>query len=258
MLANNNYYRNGPDYRHGEQVDFLDIKQTFGFYHIRVGSWVTKEESQKAANLIFDSLADLAFVLNLPPHAIGLRESLSLAFGHGGRKHVQAHYDVNARQLALAKNAGAGALAHEFWHAFDHYIAEKAFVYSDVRKKFASDLWLLDQPMRPHPLNDKLHDIFKIVLLSECGNQPSEFVANSIKIDKKNQLNYYSQPTEIMARAFEACIETGAEIKNTYLVSGSLETKSLSYGIFPEIEQRKVIMRALLNYFNPLGMALSQ
>ncbi len=258
MLTKNHYFRSGPDYRLGEQVGFLDIKQTFGLYHIRVGSWVTKEESQKAANLIFDSLADLAFVLNLPPHAIGLRETLSLAFGHGGRKHVQAHYDVNARQLALAKNAGAGALAHEFWHAFDHYIAEKAFVYSDVRKKFASDLWLLDQPMRPHPLNVRLHEFFKIVLLSECGNHSSDFVKHAIKLDKQNQINYYSQPTEIMARAFEACIETEAEIKNKYLVSGSLDTKSLVFGVFPEVEQRKTIMNALLNYFNPLGMALSQ
>ena len=257
MLATKNFYRNGPDYRQGEQVDFLDIKQTFGFYHIRIGSWVTKEESKKAANLIFDSLADLAFVLNLPPHAIGLRETLSLAFGHGGRKHVQAHYDVNARQLALAKNAGSGALAHEFWHAFDHYIAEKAFVYSDVRKKFASDLWLLNQPMREHPLNDRLHELFKSVLLSDCGHYPSHFVRQSITLDKQNQINYYSQPTEIMARAFEACIETESEIQNKYLVSGSLDSKSLSSGVFPQAEQRKATMIALLNYFNPLGMALS-
>ena len=258
MLSTNNYYRQGPDYRFGEQVDFLDIKQTFGFYHIRVGSWVTKEESLKAANLIFDSLADLAFILSLPPHAIGLRESLSLAFGHGGRKHVQAHYDVNARQLALAKNAGAGALAHEFWHAFDHYITDKVFVYSDIRKKFASDLWLLDQPMKLHPLNDRLHQVFKSVFLSDCGNHPHEFVKKGVQIDKNHQINYYSQPTEMMARAFEACIETETDIKNNYLVSGSLDSESLSLGVFPTRKHRQDIMQSILNYFNPLGMALSK
>ena len=258
MLSTNRYYRSGPDYRFGEQVDFLDIKQTFNLYHVRVGSWVSKEETLKAANLVFDSLADLAFILNLPPHAIGLRETLSLAFGHGGRKNVQAHYNVNARQLALAKNAGAGALAHEFWHAFDHFITEKTFVYSDVSKKFASDLWLLDQPMKPHPLNDRLHEIFRTILLSPCGTMPSEYVKRGLEIDTNQRINYYSQPTELMARAFEACIETESEIKNNYLVSGSLDSKLLSLGVFPTKAHRVDIMTSLLNYFNPLGMALSK
>ena len=76
--------RKGPDYRHGDQVSFMDIKQTFGMGSIRVGAWVTKEEKDLAANLIFDSLADLAYILALPPETIGLRGTLGLAFGSGG------------------------------------------------------------------------------------------------------------------------------------------------------------------------------
>ncbi len=64
----------------------MDIKQTFGMGSIRVGAWVTKEEKELAANLIFYSLADLAYILALPPEAIGLRGTLGLAFGSGGRK----------------------------------------------------------------------------------------------------------------------------------------------------------------------------
>ncbi len=65
--------RKGPDYRHGEQVSFIDIKETFGIGGIRIGKWVNTEEKDLAANLIFDSLADLAYLLALPPSAIGLR-----------------------------------------------------------------------------------------------------------------------------------------------------------------------------------------
>ncbi|GAL34033.1 hypothetical protein JCM19240_941 [Vibrio maritimus] len=64
QLSNFKYKtRKAPDYRHGEQVSFLDIKDTFGIGSIRVGSWVNSEEKDLAANLIFDSLADLAFFL---------------------------------------------------------------------------------------------------------------------------------------------------------------------------------------------------
>ena len=167
MLLHQQYTRHGPDYRFGEQMTFLDVKQIFGFSHVRVGRWVTREESLIAANLVFDSLADLAFILNLPPLTLGLRQTLSLAFGHGGQKGVQAHYAPGARELALAKNAGAGALAHEFWHAFDHYVAPKAFSRVSGRFKCASDLWLADLPLIEHPLNQRLAEIFRVTLLSE-------------------------------------------------------------------------------------------
>lgn len=74
MLLHQQYTRHGPDYRFGEQMTFLDVKQTFGFSHVRVWRWVTREESLIAANLVFDSLADLAFILNLPPLTLGLRQ----------------------------------------------------------------------------------------------------------------------------------------------------------------------------------------
>ena len=109
MLTSRHYLREGPDYRFDEQVSFLDIKQQFGFANVRVGKWVSAEESRLAANLIFDSLADLAFILKLPPDAIGLRQTLNLDFGVCGQKGVQAHYVRHERILALAKNAGAGA-----------------------------------------------------------------------------------------------------------------------------------------------------
>ena len=48
MLIHQQYTRQGPDYRFGEQVTFLDIKQTFGFSHVRVGRWVTREEMVSA------------------------------------------------------------------------------------------------------------------------------------------------------------------------------------------------------------------
>ena len=70
------FNRQGPDYRFDDQVDFNDIRDTFGFRTMVVGSWVNKQERLLAANLIYDALADLAQILSLPPTAIGLGVSL--------------------------------------------------------------------------------------------------------------------------------------------------------------------------------------
>ncbi|MFZ3438717.1 hypothetical protein L2D37_13330 [Vibrio harveyi] len=253
--------RKGPDYRHGEQVSFIDIKETFGIGGIRIGKWVNTVEKDLAANLIFDSLADLAYLLALPPSAIGLRGNLNLAFGTGGSKGVQAHYAPNQRELALAKNAGAGALAHEFWHAFDHYIAEKAFDIGDrsgpQRKTiFASDCWLHNAEHFPHPLNERLLKIFDTTLLSADGQDKHDYVTRSVKADKAMGASYFSQPTEMMARAFEAVVESCSGIENSYLVSGT--TKADTIIVYPDIPHRQVIHQALQAYFRPLGEALSR
>lgn len=253
--------RKGPDYRHGDQVSFWDIKETFGIGSIRVGKWVNKEEKDLAANLIFDSLADLAFFLALPSKAIGLRGNLNLAFGTGGKKGVQAHYAPNQRELALAKNAGAGALAHEFWHAYDHYIAEKAFDIGDrsgpqKRILFASDCWLANATPFPHLLNDRLMKVFDSVLHSSDGQDRHDYVSRSVKADKAVGTHYFSQPTEMMARAFEAVVESCSGIENAYLVSGT--THSDNIHIYPDVPHRHVISEALKAYFHPLGEALSR
>ncbi|WP_353498514.1 CLCA_X family protein [Vibrio sp. CB1-14] len=262
QLSNFKYKtRKGPDYRHGEQVSFLNIKQTFGIGSIRVGSWVNSEEKDLAANLIFDSLADLAFFLALPAKAIGLRGNLNLAFGTGGRKGVQADYAPNQRELALAKNAGAGALAHEFWHAFDHYIAEKAFDIGDrsgpqTKILFASDCWLTNTKHLPHPLNERLLNVFDTVLLSSDGLDRHDYVSRSVKADQAAGANYFSQPTEMMARAFEAVIESCSEIENSYLVAGTEKQDLIA--LYPDMHHRQTISDALLAYFKPLGEALSR
>lgn len=253
--------RRGPDYRHGEPATFQDIQRTFAMGNLRVGRWVTQEEKALAANLIYDSLADLAYLLALPPHAIGLRGTLNLAFGTGGRQGVQAHYDPRQRELALAKNAGAGALAHEFWHAFDHYIADKAFnldtsVQPALRPRFASDCWLENCTPIKHPLNERLMALFTITLLSDDTLDKHDYVARSVRADQALAQRYFSTPTEMMARAFEAAIESCAQIDNTYLVAGT--TRQDVQPVYPDITHRQGIYQAVLAYFSPLGNALSR
>ncbi|MBE0363301.1 hypothetical protein PULV_a3484 [Pseudoalteromonas ulvae UL12] len=245
-------YRRGPDHRTGQDVDFLHIKHHFGFKNLTVGKWVDKQEKQLAANLIYDALADLAWLLNVPSKVIGLRQQLSLSFGTGGQLGVQAHYNSLERCLYLAKNAGAGALAHEWWHAFDHYICP--FLLSpDTPLQFASSTWLKQAANISHPLNALLDDVYQTLLLSEDLCQPSDYVHHAISLDKQLQMNYFSLPEELTARAFEAWIQSRTQIKNAYLVSGTKQSKLAELNAFPSPALQRKFGDTLAQYFNLLA-----
>lgn len=120
------FYRNGPSHRDGADVTFQDIRKLFNFSSITIGKWVTADEQQIAANLFFDALYDLATILNVNEQVLSLNGTLSLAFGSGGQKGASAHYNSARRQLALAKNAGAGALKI-YYYAMPQEMAARAF-----------------------------------------------------------------------------------------------------------------------------------
>lgn len=250
-----NFFRNGPSHRDGADVSFQDIRKLFNFASITVGRWVRPDEQQIAANLFFDALYDLQLILGVTEQVISLNGSLSLAFGSGGQKHSSAHYNSAKRQLALAKNAGGGALAHEWFHAFDHYIADKVFI--DTRPgTFASKAWLDNMPIQPHPLNSRLCDCFTHMFLDE-ENNPSEYLQRSVQADRALNMYYYAMPQEVAARAFEACIQD-AEIKNAFLVQGTKMTTEARLGIYPRDTLRNRLNNSFKLYFYQLGIALTR
>lgn len=248
------YYRNGASHRDGAEVSFQDIVKIFRFRTVTIGKWVTATEQQIAANLFFDALCDLMDILQVPETVISLNGSLSLAFGSGGKKHSSAHYEPNTKKLALAKNAGGGALAHEWFHAFDHYICGKLFARPH-HGQFASQCWLQDKQQISHQLNEKLSLCFESIFLTTHKNRPNEYVNRSAQADKILKTFYYARPQELVARAFEACIQDHP-IKNAFLVQGTKQSPEAKMGIYPTEELRAIISKNLLNYFYHLGRAI--
>lgn len=109
------------DYRHGRDVRESDFQETFGFRGGEFGNWVGQAERQVVLNMAYDSLRDLSFVLGVDPQAISLHGSLAIAFGARGSGNAHAHYEPGLRVINLTKIKGAGCLAHEWFHAFDHF-----------------------------------------------------------------------------------------------------------------------------------------
>src|SRR5699024_3147526 len=64
----------------------------------------------------------------VPSKALSLDGELGLAFGargRGGRRAAKAHFESDHIVINLTKRAGAGSLAHEWWHALDNYFARQ-------------------------------------------------------------------------------------------------------------------------------------
>lgn len=237
-------------------MDFGDIRRRFDFRGIQVGRWVTREEMDRAAPLFYRALCDLMAILQGPETLISLRGTLALRYGVGGRPGVAAHYSPAERAFALAKNAGPGSIAHEWFHALDHYLAARAFA-DPPAGVFASALWLGGAEPRRHPLNDLLGQCFRAVLLDEGGAEPSDLVCASVAEDRARGTLYYSKPEELCARAFEAFVED-APIPNGFLVKGTRQSAEARAGLYPRGTQRRRINAAFGSYFCRLGYALRE
>lgn len=118
--------RTGVARREGD-VDGKDFMGTFGFRGVEFGNWNNQIERQEVMNAAYDGLMDLAEVMAIPPKAIGLNGDLALAFGARGQglNSARAHYESSRAVINLTKMNGAGALAHEWLHALDHYFGRQ-------------------------------------------------------------------------------------------------------------------------------------
>ncbi|WP_328190260.1 CLCA_X family protein [Marinobacter sp. OP 3.4] len=250
------FYRRGPDHRGGATVTFLHVRRRFQFRTVEIGRWVTEPEKQRSAALFYDALCDLMTILGGTESLISLRGTLALQYGIGGQPGVSAHYTPATRSFALAKNAGPGSIAHEWFHAFDHYIADKLFERSG-KGAFGSTLWLTRDDAIQHPLNQRLEACYQAILLNDAGTEPSELFQKSAVADKAAGVHYFSKPEELCARAFEAFVQD-ADCKNDFLVKGTRETDEARMGLYPQGPQRETINAAFRDYFSNLGRALQR
>lgn len=118
--------RLGAARRTGDARD-SDFTEVFGFRGVEFGNWNNQQERQELLNDAYDGLLDLAEVMDVPPRAISLNGELALAFGARGHglSGARAHYELDKVVTNLTKMNGAGSLAHEWFHALDHYFGRQ-------------------------------------------------------------------------------------------------------------------------------------
>ena len=121
--------RMAKDYRQGRDVTPEMFSEAFGFRGVEFGNWVAqganRKERQGMLNEAFDAFSDLADIIGVPSRALSLNGELAMAFGARGSGKFAAHYEPGKIVINLTKTRGAGSLAHEFFHALDHYFQRK-------------------------------------------------------------------------------------------------------------------------------------
>lgn len=114
--------RVGDDYRQNHEITTNDMLDKFGFYGGEFGNWLNDNDRQENLNYSYDAFVDLAKALNISNENISLNGELSIAYGARGIAGAAAHYEPLRRVINLTKMSGAGSLAHEWGHAFDHFL----------------------------------------------------------------------------------------------------------------------------------------
>ena len=188
--------RTGVARRTGD-VEGSDFMKSFGLRAVEFGNWNNQIERQEVMNAAYDGLMDLAEVVGIPPKAIGLNGDLALAFGARGQglSSARAHYERERAVINLTKMNGAGALAHEWFHALDHYFGRqdgKAFsqwrVEEDGTRTFKikgaeSDMASGGFSRVNSGVRQELRDAYKNVM-ETMFNKAEQYVEDTVKADQ--------------------------------------------------------------------------
>ncbi|HHL2632493.1 LPD38 domain-containing protein [Yersinia enterocolitica] len=205
------------------------FSDAFGFRGVQFGNYVEGARRQTELNDAYDSLVDMAELLNVPPKSLSLNGELGLAFGARGKGGAKAHYEPRQVVINLTKGNGAGSLAHEWFHALDNYFGTYD-VHGEASSKRSSEF--ITDRKRPrydfssgkrqeitHPVRQEVYDAFKSAVIKVTNSGMRERAAI---LDSGRSKAYWTTKLEMSARAFERYLLDKAESKgitNDYLVN---------------------------------------
>ncbi|EEQ5321482.1 hypothetical protein GON25_001556 [Escherichia coli] len=220
--------RTGPERRKGN-VSPEQFSDAFGFRGVQFGNYVEGPRRQADLNRAYDSLHDLADVLNVPTKALSLNGRLGLAFGARGKGKAAAHYEPGEVAINLTKGNGPGALAHEWFHSLDNYFG-RYDVSTDGKITSGGDYMTEAQRAgrvfkdgryvdAEYPVRQEVYDAFKGVMKAINS---SDMPRRSALLDEVRSKPYWSTDVEMAARAFERYVQDKARtagVENDYLVN---------------------------------------
>lgn len=230
---------------HAQGQDYLD---TFGFKGGEFGNWINQKERQQCLDYGYNALKDLANIVGISDKDISLGGNLSIAFGSRGKGSARAHYEPLRQVINLTRMKGAGSLAHEWFHALDHYYNYKDNLDAKDPKLFSSS-----------NINDgsAFNDLIKTLKFkyAEDGTMlKTDFLKGSIELDSQYAAGghgYFSSDCEMLARAFACYVEDkmrDLDIKSDYL-SNHADTYC---DAIPKGEERKMINEKFEAFFEEL------
>lgn len=175
------FTRSGPKYRHFRHADGQMFLDDLKFRGGEFGNWLNDNDRQTSLDMAYDSLRDLARILQIRQEDVSLNGSLAIAFGargRGGAHAGAAHYEPDRQVINLTKMSGAGCLAHEWGHALDHAIG-----IAGGSTGLASE----DQRLAPYPKSfQELLRNMKFKRVQVPSGEISDFARERIENCRKN------------------------------------------------------------------------
>lgn len=256
--------RTGPDRRaNGSPTDERSLIHNFGFSGVEYGSWTNQSERELCMEFTYDSFADLADVMGVPPKALSMGGRIGLAYGsrgRGGRGAALAHFEPFNQAINLTRMKGAGSLCHEYFHAFaNHFARLKGPLSLDVFEAISEQLDRSNEDLVVSgavagnvrvELYEAFIDLYRTMAFSPSDSSPdlvaSEFQSRCRSIDKreKRKTSYWSAPSEMFARTMEVwvydkLVEKG--IYNNYLIRPDRFKGELFSDQYPTREEMAVL-----------------
>lgn len=242
--------RTGPDWRKGKDVSAKTFMEVFGFRGGQFGNSVTLKERTAFLNATYDGLMDLAAVMGVAPKSLSLNGELGIAFGargKGGKGAAAAHYEPGQTVINLTRVNGSGALAHEWFHGLDNYLAK-------LDASDGSTTAGASKPNGKNKRNDYMtgrlrhyasegalpESLYKAYRLLRQHFNGSGYQGRMEKYDKFKSAPYWSDPIEMGARSFEAWVVSHLEARDMshdFLVNVS----KFDGGALPNIQERGII-----------------
>lgn len=185
---------------------------------------------------------------------------LAIAFGSRGKGGALAHYEPGRKVINLTKLKGAGCLAHEFGHAFDHYLFGLCGYTGGLVGVNEPFLSYVAKPSEYDRVEHKAPEITNAMaqvtkaMRYKNACTRTMFYQSALALDKSRKRPYYSSIIEMFARCFESYIEDKLHeygMQSQYLVH-STRNNSI-YGDlapYPTGEERMAINQAIENLIN--------
>ncbi|MDX1807859.1 MAG: LPD1 domain-containing protein, partial [Paenisporosarcina sp.] len=116
-----------------------EFTEHFGFRGSEFGHYLGDVKGYEHLSRAAEAYTDLSVLLNIPIDAVSLKGTLAMAFGSRGSGRAMAHYEPLKRVINLTKEKGClGVLAHEWFHAVDHYLFSVSHDFQNGQVGFLS------------------------------------------------------------------------------------------------------------------------
>lgn len=194
------------------------LKKTFDFRYVNVDINLDEKQEQDMLDVSYDTFRQLAMLLNIPMNAIGLGRNLTLNIGlmrmdlTTGACYSPQYRALNFKGLESFKH-----IAHEWFHAFDHYLNYALIAGNNINAKgLFSEECYNETTYYGKTAQDNIAAVIKAIDGTPYYSRSAD-VAKASKFGK-----YWTSNCELLARAFEVYVKKLMEkhdINNSHLVS---------------------------------------